>query len=62
MQRAVMARFPLPGSLERDVLPGLVSRQRALAFPCEAPFVDIGTPESYALLKAHPERFIPQQW
>lgn len=35
-------------SLEREVLPDLV-RSGLLAYRCEGPFLDIGTPESYAM-------------
>ncbi len=45
-------------SLEREVLPGLLhGRARGVVF--EVPFVDIGVPESYAALGAHPAAVLP---
>lgn len=45
-------------SLEREILPGLLDgRARGLVF--DVPFVDIGVPESYALLNADPAAVLP---
>lgn len=43
--------FVVPSSLERDVLPGLVGNG-LLSFATDAPFLDIGTPESFAAAEA----------
>lgn len=48
-RRRVLARFPsrMPLSIERDVMPELsASGARLLVHRCQAPFIDIGTPES----------------
>lgn len=53
LPRAVFANLPagIVRSLERDVLPPLVGQGLA-AFRTKAPFLDIGTPESYAQCEA----------
>jgi NDP-sugar pyrophosphorylase family protein len=38
-----------PCSLEKEVFPDLCLRHGLSAFPCECPFLDIGTPESYQM-------------
>lgn len=44
---------PRASSLERDVLPGLIERERIVAADrVQAPFIDIGTPESLARAEA----------
>ncbi|HLU38270.1 MAG TPA: HAD-IIIA family hydrolase [Planctomycetota bacterium] len=52
--RAVLAELPdtAPLSLERDVLPRLAADGRLLAWRTAAPFLDVGTPESYAAAPA----------
>ena len=35
-------------SLEREWLPRWIASERVLGFKCTGPFLDIGTPESYA--------------
>ena len=59
-----LARFPsrLPLSFETDVFPTLLRQEILLrAIPAEAPFLDIGTPETLsqaeAFLAAHPAYF-----
>lgn len=41
-----------PFSLERDLFPELVARHRLLAVPSGKMFIDIGTPETYAVAEA----------
>lgn len=48
-------------SLERDWLPAWISRKRVLAFPSTAPFLDIGTPESYRTAAAFFARMMQQR-
>jgi D-glycero-alpha-D-manno-heptose 1-phosphate guanylyltransferase len=43
-------------SLEQEVIPAAVFRKRVVGFKTPAPFVDIGTPESYAEAAAFFER------
>lgn len=52
------ARCPL--SLERDVLPACVDNQRCHGFRSNGPFLDIGTPESYAMAERFFQRLTPQ--
>ena len=50
-RRSALARFPekTPLSFEYDVFPSLLaSGARIAAVPCDAPFLDIGTEESFA--------------
>jgi NDP-sugar pyrophosphorylase family protein len=50
LDRSLVAEVP-PGplSLERDLLPGWVARRRVRGFRSDGRFLDIGTPQSYAL-------------
>lgn len=51
-RRRLISRFPegKPLSLEQEVLPALLERgARLMAYPCDAPFLDIGTPETVGL-------------
>lgn len=52
IEREALAAFPWSGgpvSLEEDVFSALARAGRRLCgFPCRAPFIDIGVPESYA--------------
>lgn len=50
LQRAALLELPPdgPSSLERDLLPRLAARGELRAFRVAAPFLDIGTPASYA--------------
>ncbi len=41
-----------PVSLEREMLPAWVGSACMYGFPCRGPFLDIGTPESYAVAEA----------
>ena len=54
MRRAVVENLaPGPLSLERDVLPGLVAAGRVGGRIYDAPFIDIGIPESLALAQTY---------
>jgi NDP-sugar pyrophosphorylase family protein len=50
LKRALIEEIPRgrPLSLERDFLPAWLGERRVCAFPCAGPFLDIGTPQSYA--------------
>jgi NDP-sugar pyrophosphorylase family protein len=49
LAREAASAFPAgPSSIERDVLPALVASGRVSAFVADAPFLDIGLPETYA--------------
>jgi NDP-sugar pyrophosphorylase family protein len=50
IERALLEELPpgQPTSLERDWLPRWLSTRRLLAYPTRAPFLDIGTPASFA--------------
>jgi len=50
IERRLLEAIPLgaPQSLERDWLPRWTASRTLLAFPTRAPFLDIGTPASYA--------------
>jgi NDP-sugar pyrophosphorylase family protein len=50
LERDLLAALPAgcPLSLEREVLPGWVSRGMVYGMECGDRFIDIGTPESYA--------------
>jgi D-glycero-alpha-D-manno-heptose 1-phosphate guanylyltransferase len=41
-----------PASLERDFLPAQVAAANVYGFRCQGKFIDIGTPESYAVAEA----------
>jgi NDP-sugar pyrophosphorylase family protein len=49
--RALIEAIPAgrPTSLERDLFPAWAADRRLFAYPSAAPFLDIGTPESYRL-------------
>jgi NDP-sugar pyrophosphorylase family protein len=51
LDRRLIAEIPprYPVSLERDLLPDWVRRRRVCGFRCDGRFVDIGTPQSYAV-------------
>jgi NDP-sugar pyrophosphorylase family protein len=60
MDMSLVASMPTDRavSLEREMLPGLLDgRARGVVF--DAPFVDIGVPESYAALAADPGAVLP---
>ncbi len=50
IRRSLIYEVPPDGlvSLERDMAPLWVNHKRCYGFLCKAPFLDIGTPESYA--------------
>lgn len=54
VQRSLLDELPAeaPCSLERDWLPRWIAARNVAAFPTEGPFLDIGTPESYATAEA----------
>jgi NDP-sugar pyrophosphorylase family protein len=54
LERNILADLPMsyPLSLECDVLPGWVARRLVWGMECDARFLDIGTPESYAEAEA----------
>ena len=50
IDRVLVAEVPpRPLSLERDLLPQWVAERRVRGFRCDGRFLDIGTPQSYAL-------------
>jgi len=53
LKRSVMEGIPAGTafSLEREVFPGLIGRG-LFGYPVDVPFLDIGTPESYAMTEA----------
>jgi len=55
IQRRLLEAMP-PGqslSLEREWLPRWIATERVLGFKCTGPFLDIGTPESYAAAESY---------
>jgi D-glycero-alpha-D-manno-heptose 1-phosphate guanylyltransferase len=50
LSRTLIQEIPLtvPASLERELCPEWVAHKRCFGFRCRAPFLDIGTPDSYA--------------
>ncbi|HEY7309373.1 MAG TPA: nucleotidyltransferase family protein [Gemmataceae bacterium] len=54
LQRSLIEEIPAdgPASLERDLFPMWAAGKRCCAFLSGAPFLDIGTPESYAQAEA----------
>lgn len=54
LSRALIQDIPIdvPTSLERDLCPAWVAGKRCFGFRCQAPFLDIGTPDSYAQAEA----------
>ncbi|MFO0879529.1 MAG: sugar phosphate nucleotidyltransferase [Gemmataceae bacterium] len=50
LEPALIAAIPQhrPVSLEREILPAWVARGQVFGLPASGPFLDIGTPESYA--------------
>ncbi|MCS7044811.1 MAG: nucleotidyltransferase family protein [Gemmataceae bacterium] len=54
IRRPLLAALPSgrPLALERDVLPKWLSRTKVVAYRSLGPFLDIGTPESYAAASA----------
>jgi D-glycero-alpha-D-manno-heptose 1-phosphate guanylyltransferase len=50
MNRSLIEAIPAgkPASLEREMFPMWTAARRCFGFPCQAPLLDIGTPESYA--------------
>jgi D-glycero-D-manno-heptose 1,7-bisphosphate phosphatase len=52
-RQAIEALPPGPCSLERDVLPALVAAGRVQGRVYDAPFIDIGVPESLALAQTY---------
>jgi D-glycero-alpha-D-manno-heptose 1-phosphate guanylyltransferase len=54
LRRAMIEEIPAggPASLERDMFPTWAIGKRCFGFPCQAQFLDIGTPESYARAEA----------
>lgn len=50
VNRPMIQEIPadVPASLERDRCPEWAASKRCFGFQCQAPFLDIGTPESYA--------------
>jgi D-glycero-alpha-D-manno-heptose 1-phosphate guanylyltransferase len=53
LERNIFAPFNLPEvfSFERDFLQTYCSQLRPLAYPTDAGFIDIGTPENYQRVK-----------
>jgi D-glycero-alpha-D-manno-heptose 1-phosphate guanylyltransferase len=51
IERALIERIPpgRPASLERELLPGWIRGGAVFGRRCRGPFLDIGTPESYAV-------------
>jgi D-glycero-alpha-D-manno-heptose 1-phosphate guanylyltransferase len=49
MDRTIFERYPVPAafSFEADFLQKRVAAIHPRAFPCHAPFIDIGVPESF---------------
>jgi len=49
VHRTIFDRHPMPlkFSFERDFLEARVASVRPVAFPCDAPFIDIGIPEAF---------------
>lgn len=54
LSRALIQDIPanVPASLERELCPAWVAGKRCFGFRCQAPFLDIGTPDSYAQAEA----------
>lgn len=54
LEQAALAALParVPCSFERDVLPGWTAQGRVYGCVTDAPFLDIGTPASYAAAEA----------
>lgn len=50
LRRSLIEEVPDDGpvSMERDLFPAWAAGKRCCGFSCRAPFLDIGTPESYA--------------
>lgn len=60
LRRRLMSRFPqrTPLSMEHDVFPALLaSGAKLMVFRCQAPFLDIGTPETIAQADAFIHRY-----
>jgi D-glycero-alpha-D-manno-heptose 1-phosphate guanylyltransferase len=64
LRRRLLGEFPrqTPLSIERDVFPALLSEgARLLVHRCQAPFLDIGTPETIAQADSFILRHFPSQ-
>jgi D-glycero-alpha-D-manno-heptose 1-phosphate guanylyltransferase len=63
-KRRLLERFPphVPLSMETEVFPGLLAAGARLAvFHCQAPFLDIGTPDTVRRAEAFIESFFHQE-
>jgi D-glycero-alpha-D-manno-heptose 1-phosphate guanylyltransferase len=63
-RRRALSQFPshAPLSMEHEVFPALLARSaRLMVYRCQAPFLDIGTPESVAQADAFIRRHFPLQ-
>ena len=64
VRRRLLDRFPAqsPLSMEHDVFPALLARgARLMVHRCQAPFIDIGTPESLAQADSFVRRYFVRQ-
>ena len=57
MARSILTAIDVPSSLERDVFPRLIGLGM-MSYPSQAPFIDIGNPDSYARIEVAAAKYL----